>query len=437
MGAPSLVLDARREYGGWLIVGVVFLSAGVTIGSSVYSFGLFIEPLRDSFGWQRTAITASLSIMAVSSIAAPLIGWLMDRYGARPVMTISLAVFGLSFLLRPLMTQLWHLYALSLLQFVCFSGTSPLPAGRLVGIWFWNARGRIMGITLMGNNFGGLVLPLIVGFVLALASWEAAYVVIGAMAMVLALVTLLVVHEHNPHTRAGHDRPRRTTSDRPETADAALMGWTVREALRTWSFYAITLSIMLASFTHTVVLPQVGDHLSNEGMPTTIVPFAISLLATFGMLGKLGFGLLAERITARRAMMASLSGQFVFILLMVAYPTPPLVWASLPLYGLFMAAYGTLVTLIIQENFGLSSFGSILGLISLGSVLPSVAGPLMAGASFDITGSYDTAFLITAVTLAMGVVMLMYVRQPRRKAQISSGGHRIDSSRSGVRRQSE
>ena len=145
MRATDLVLRARREYDGWLIVGVVFLAAALTIGSSNYAFGLFIEPLEEQFLWSRTAISASLSFMAVGSLSAPILGRIMDRFGARPLMTGSLLVIGLSFLLRPLMTELWHWYILSFVQFVCFSGTSALPAGRLVAIWFRRTRGRVWG----------------------------------------------------------------------------------------------------------------------------------------------------------------------------------------------------------------------------------------------------------------------------------------------------
>ena len=90
MRASELVLRARRSYYGWLIVGVVFLASGMLIGTGSYAFGLFVEPLEDYFDWQRTAIQASLSFMAVGSLTGPLIGRVMDRHGARLVMSARL-----------------------------------------------------------------------------------------------------------------------------------------------------------------------------------------------------------------------------------------------------------------------------------------------------------------------------------------------------------
>ena len=408
MRATDLVMQDRRQYDGWLIVGVIFLATGLAIGTSNYAFGLFVEPLERSFGWQRTAISASLSFAAVGSITAPLIGRAMDRYGARPILAASLVLMGLSFLLRPLMTELWHWYFLSLLQFAPFAGITMLPAGRLVGIWFQEARGRAMGFAMMGNNFGGLTMPLIVGLLLTTASWQAAFVVVAAMAFLIAMLALLLVSEHPKHANTRTGVPLT-----PTTSETALTGWTVPQALRTRAFYAITLAMMLASFTYSTVLPHVSAHLANEGMTTTVVVRALVALAAFGMLGKLTFGYLADRFTARHAMMLSLGGQTVFILLMVVYPSSPQVWISVPLFGLCMGGYGTLTVLIIQDSFGLRHFGSISGLVNMSTVVPFALGPLLAGASYDLRESYGPAFVIVAAMFAIAIAMVTQVRRPR------------------------
>lgn len=136
MRAADIVVRARRIYRGWPIVAISFLAAALTVGTSGYAFGLFIEPLEAEFEWSRTAIGASLSFLAIGSLISPLVGRLMDQYGARPVMVVSIAIFSLSFVLRPMMTELWHWYALSVVQALGFSGAAFLPAGRLVAIWF-------------------------------------------------------------------------------------------------------------------------------------------------------------------------------------------------------------------------------------------------------------------------------------------------------------
>jgi MFS family permease len=391
-------------YYGWLVVAVVFLSSALAIGPG-YAFGLFIEPLEDSFGWHRTAISLSLSFGAVGSLTSPILGRIMDRYGTRPLMAGSLAVMGIGFLLRPLMTELWHWYALSFLQYVAFSGAAGLPVGRLVGVWFRRSRGRVMGVATTGNNFGGLAVPLMTGFLLASCNWQAAYLLLGTLAFLIAFLSVALIREQPPEAA-------RASPDASSTPSPALTGWTVRDAVHSRNFYALAIALTLGSFTYSGVVPQVADHLIVEGMSRTTVPFAISLLAAFGMAGKLSFGYLSERYTARRMMMVSLSGQVVFIALMVAFPTPPLAWMAVPLFGLFMGSYGALINLVIQDSFGLRNFGTISGLIMITSVVSFFAGPILAGRSYDLTGHYGVGFIAVAVMFAVAVVALTRVDAP-------------------------
>ena len=102
---------------GWAIVGVMFCASACVVGASQYAFGLFLQPLQDEFGWSRTEISASLSFSALGALASPFIGRLMDRIGARFIMFGALVCISISFLLRPLMSELWHWYALSFLHF--------------------------------------------------------------------------------------------------------------------------------------------------------------------------------------------------------------------------------------------------------------------------------------------------------------------------------
>ena len=388
----------QLAYYGWLVVGTVFLASAISIGPG-YAFGLFIEPLENSFSWPRTAISASLSFAAVGSLASPILGKLMDRYGARLLITLSLFIMGISFLLRPLMSELWHWYVLSFLQYIAFAGSTGLPAGRLVPIWFPKTRGRVMGITTMGNNFGGVTVPLITGFLLASGNWEAAFLVLAGLTFSIGLMSLVFIR----------DFPSEDGSGESSTSPIKLTGLSAKEAVRSRSFYFLGFSMMLGSFTYSAVLPQVGDHLIAKGMSQTTVPFAISLLATFGMAGKLIFGYMSEIYTARRMMIVSLAGQVVFIFMMVIFPTPPIAWFAVPLFGLFMGSYGALGNLVAQETFGLKHFGSVAGLLSMAGVISFFIGPFVAGQSYDLTDSYGPGFIAVAIMFTIAAIALTMV----------------------------
>ena len=394
---------------GALVIAVVFSSTAIAVGVSQYAFGLFIVPIEETFGWSRTQISASLSFAAVGGLTAPFLGRAMDRFGARPILVISLAVFGLSFCLRPLMTELWHWYALSFLQFATFSGLTVLPAGRLVAAWFPHIRGRMTGVAGTGNNVGGLVMPAVIAALLAVMTWGEASVVIGFAAFAVAGAAMLVIRESPPATRARAFRSG-APGERAAAFATSLPGRSLRETVRTRTFWAVLAAITLGSFTYSSVLPHVLAHLVNRGMTNASALTALATLATAGICGKLLFGWSSERFGARRVLMANLAGQATFAALLAgAVPVGALALAA-PLYGLFMGGFGVLYILVVQESFGLHRYGSVMGLMNLGTVVSFGVGPLVAGASYDLSGGYGTAFLVTCGLFVAGAVALAFAR---------------------------
>ena len=395
-----------RIYRGWWVVSAPFLAAALGTGAGQYGFGIFIGPLEETFGWSRSQISASLSYTAVGSLLAPFLGRSIDRYGARPVMAISLAMVAVSFLIRPMMTELWHWYALSLLQYAGYTGASMLPAGKLVGLWFRRTRGRVMGLTAMGNNFGGLVMPPLMGWMLLLLSWEATYLALGVTSILLVVFTWITVRD-NPT-----GRETETGSTEGDTRAASqVTGRTVREALRDRSFYAIALAVTLGTFTYSAIIPQIIPHLLDGGATLAIASLVLSMYAIAGMVGKFLMGLVAERITSRYALMTNFVGQSVFLVAMIWADNPIVMWTAVPVLGIFNGAFGALFQLVVQDAFGLRYFGSIMGLINFATLISFFFGPILAGVSYDITGSYTVAFTTVAVMFVTAALALTQARQ--------------------------
>jgi len=403
--------ESRRTAHGIAIICVVFASTALAIGTAQYAFGLFIEPLEETFGWTRTQIGLSASFAAVSGITAPLIGRAMDRFGARPILVTSLLITASGFLLREWMTELWHWYALSFLQFVCFAGMTILPTGRLVAAWFPTARGRMIGIAAMGNNFGGLVMPFAITTVMLAGTWRDAFTSIGVACIVVAILAAVIVRESPAASGAA-------TSTKT-SADATLTGASPREALASRTFYLVMLVITLGFFTYSTVLTHALAHLLNHGISRTTAAFALSTLAMGGLAGKLVFGTLVDRAGARFATVINLCGQATFACaLAFLEDQTALVWV-MPCFGLFMGGFGVVSTVLVQDAFGLKFFGSIMGLMNLSTIVSYGAGPLLAGLSFDYTGSYSTSFVIVACFFAIGAATLALTRVPTWSATTS------------------
>ena len=163
---------------------------------------------------------------------------------------------------------------------------------------------------------------------------------------------------------------------------------------------------MCVSFTYSALLPQVSSHLINKGISEVSAAIALSLFATCGMAGKLIFGILADRYGSKISLIIDLVGQAVFAFLLIYAGAGVSIWFVVPFMGFFLGAFGALYQLIIMDSFGLDHFGSILGVISITNAISFFAGPIIAGQSFDITGSYGPAFAITAVIFVIGALAL-------------------------------
>tara|TARA_B100001964_G_C14185128_1_gene578248 strand:+ start:280 stop:1518 length:1239 start_codon:yes stop_codon:yes gene_type:complete len=393
----------------WFIMLAPFLVATVSMGSYQYTHGLFVDPLGQTFGWSRTEVSASLSFAAVGIITGPFLGRLLDKYGAKPVMLCSVALMGSSFVLRPFMTELWHLYSISFLQFMAINGTVMLPAGRLAGVWFKKNRGRVLGLTMMGNNFGGLVLPPVIGAILVSFSWQIAYYGIAIMFALVWLYTLRFVSEDKASDSKSNMNTRISTE-----FTQILPGMTLQEAIKTKTFYLIAIITPIGSLAFSMILPHIINNYTNAGVSLLTAASGLVVLSTFGMIGKVFWGAVGEKITGRKALMCSFSVTIVGVILMYNPVEGPLLWIAAAVFGFGMGAFGPLYTMIIQDLFGLRSYGAISGLLGLTGVISFGAGPIMGGLSYDLAGTYKPIILAASIGIAIGVLLLTQVPEGRR-----------------------
>lgn len=394
-------LRGLKIYRGWWGASAVFLASAVCTGSGVYGFGVFIEPLEETFGWNRAQISASLSFAAVGNLLGPFLGGIVDRHGTRPVMAASLVLIAAGFVLRPLMTELWQWYALSFMQYAGFAGAASPITGKLVGVWFHRRRGRVIGITGMGNNFGGLTMPPLLGALLPLLSWEGAYVVLAGVTSGIAVFALLAIRDFPTREELGDE-----LTDVPAGGMHQPTGVSIGEALASPRFYALALSVVLGTFVYSSIMPHVITHQTDNGASLRVASVILAAFALSGMVGKFAMGYAAERISSRLALMVDFAGMSGFLLAMTVLTDPRMAWAVVPVFGFFTGAFGSLFQLVVLDTFGVRHFGTIMGVITLAMVVSFGGGPLLVGLTYDATGSYTLAFSIVAAMFAAGALLV-------------------------------
>jgi MFS family permease len=392
---------------GWAIVWASFFTTAFVSGGSQYGFGIFVAPLEEEFGWTRTQINISLSIGLVSGLLSPLVGWGIDKYGSRLIMTASLLTVGASFLLRSGMTELWQWYALSVMLAIGFPGTF-LPIGKLVGTWFPATRGRMLGTAITGNNVFGLVGVPLLNMVIQAQGWRLAYSIIGTGVLLVAVAVWLIIRS-NPLPGEVASMPARRGGRVIRDAEFSL-----QEAVGTRTFWLLLLGVTCAGFSYPSFMTQLIPHMEAEGWASSKATLVLTVLAGTALASKITWGVLSDKLTARYSFVIAIFIMSSGVILVTLAGGSEFVWPAIVFFGAGFGGIGPLMSLVVLETFGVRSFASIQGAISMVlATVPVFVGPILAGRLFDTTGSYETSFWIVSGIFALGGMLVLSVRVQR------------------------
>ena len=390
------MFNLNDERTRWAVFFSIFLSGALIIGLNTYSFGLFVKPLEDEFGWTREQISLGYSVSFISSLIAPIIGKFVDIKGTKIFLVGSLFLIAFGFILRPLMTNLNHWIILNSMVFAGYPGTLLLASGILMQVWFPKSRGRMVALATSGHNAGGLVIPLITLVVIFYSSWKIAYVFFGGMLLLVAILSLLFV-KNSPQKEY-----------RKKEKDIQKEGINFNDAIRTKKFIFLTLGITFAMFTYNGVMPQMAPHLETEGLSLTAATIAMSYIGAMGILSKLFFGRLSEKYSSILMTCISVLLQSIgLIMILVAQGSILGIWCGVIVFGIGFGGLGALISLNVTECFGLKSLSTIWGALSFLGIWSTFLAPWMMGRIYDSTSSYRNAHLIVIGIFFLGIFFLI------------------------------
>jgi MFS family permease len=381
---------------GWRILLVCMIGVGFgATGLPFYTLGLFLKPQAAEFGWSAGAAAgAALCLQAGLIVTAPLIGRLVDRFGARRVALISLCGLGLGFGVLTLVGSVTTLYAAWLLLALLACGTTPVVWTRTVNAWFDRSRGLALGLTLAGTGVAAILGPILIGRVVAEHGWRAGYwtmaaaVVIGALPLVAALL------------REAPPRPSAALAA-AATTPAASTGH-ARAALRTRVFWQSAIGFILAGGAIAALIVHLVPSMVDGGIPPAQAAGLAGLMGASIIVGRIAVGLLVDRFHAPFV-------GFAFLLLPVAGVALQLqghpALAALAI-GLAAGAEVDLLAYLTVRYFGMSAYGEIYGWQLAAFSLGAGLGPLLLGVARDHWGAYAPGQIACAVVIVAGAAMI-------------------------------
>jgi MFS family permease len=384
-----------RIFYGWVIV---FTAAiGLMLGYApifVYSFSVFIKSLAQDFHASRTSISLAFTLAnLMQSVGAPLIGRLVDRFGAHKVIIPSTVLFGLVLIsFKYSSTSLWHLYAFFILIGLIGVGTAPVPYGIVVSRWFDKRRGLALGLMMMGLSCGAILLPLIAQRLIVLFGWRTAYAIVGFAALAISVPVVGTFLKDSPE-KMGLQPDGEPDLNAGSQQQKNEQGVTWSAARRQPTFWLLASAFfLLGASVHACVIhlvPMLTDH----GISLQRAAFASSLLGVALLIGRVFTGYFLDRFFGPYVAMLLFSGVAVGISLLWSGAGGSFPLLAAFLVGLGMGAEADIIAYLTSRYFGLRSFGVIYGFLFATFTLAGALGPVLMGVGFDHLGSYRAPLL--------------------------------------------
>src|SRR6266478_957416 len=393
---------------------VVFLSTAVNAlaWGARSTFALFYVAMLEEFAWGRgpTALGYSLSWLGFV-VFAPVAGWLSDRWGTRTVVAGGGVVLGLALALTGQVTSLAQYY-------LCFGVLGAagiagmlIPSTTIVTRWFVRSRGTAMGVLSVGGPGSAVAFYPLNAWLIATLGWRIALVTFGSI-VTAATVSLTLLYREPPTkeklpTGGAYFRALRETRVAGEA-------WSLRRALRSvrlWSAFAMT---GLGVIGFQIMATHQVAHAVDRGFPQPTVVWLFAFAAGCMMAGNLLGGWLSDQFGRGSVFVL---GTVVAILGIgcLALLRSPDDWPLLLLYAASGFGFGMRIaqlSAIPADTFSGPHLGAILGAVQAGGGLGGAIGPFLGGWLFDLTGSYELAFVAAGVAVAGGAVAAWFAARP-------------------------
>ncbi len=404
-------------YGWWIVLVASILS---TYGSGVfyYGFSTFVKPIVKDLAWSMTVVSGAFSIYRLEAgIAAPIVGYLLDRIGPQKLAFAGGLVMGGGFIyLSQVNTVLPFYAAIIMISFGWSSFSGGAFGNPLVGRWFVKKRGRALGIYNAAAALAGLLVPG-VSYLIVHYGWRSTLLIIGPLTwlIVLPLSFFLKQSPEQLGLLPDGERSAPVANDAHRTRAATEVveaDFSLRNSMNTSAFWILTACFSLSQMTQSTVFVHLIPYLIDLGVNPTSAASVVTFLAVASMGGRYGFGWLGDRF----------SKKWLLIILFIIQPIAifslmrvHVFMDIIPFVLLYSTAYGGTVVVkatITGDYYGRKNYGKIFGAIQGFSTLGGIAGPLIAGLVYDIYGSYHLTFVSFAIMMVFTALLTSFLKRP-------------------------
>jgi MFS family permease len=399
------------SYYRWVVVAAGGLLGCLAIGS-MFSLPVFLLPISRDTGWSVTGISSAMTIGFVA-VAFGSIGWgaLSDRWGSRMVVLIGSVILSASLALASRATSL---LAFQLIFGLAVGGAAAAifaPMMACVTGWFDTNRSLAVSLVSAGMGMAPIVISPLAARLVSIYDWRTSMLMIAGLAAVVMIPVSLLVR-----------RPPAL-----ETANVAVSpgvepqsSMSVGQALRSPQFIILALTNFFCCATHAGPIFHTVSYAVSCGIPLIAAVSIYSVEGLAGMGGRIVFGVLADRFSAKRVLVLGLLAQAFGALAYFFVRELSAFYVAAAAFGFIYAGVMPLYAVLARENFPLRMMGTVIGGTAMASSLGMAIGPLAGGLIYDSFGSYGWLYLgAWGVGLGAFLIALTFRPFPRHQPELA------------------
>ena len=394
------------KFKGWQMVYTGMMMEFSVVGFIFYCFPLMFSALERDLGATQSQLSGALSLWFISSaVASIFLGRLLDKFSIKKIMMIggvifSLGLFSISFIQSSL--SLLLIYATLLA--IGGPALGNLSVTKLVANWFESNAGMALGIAAIGISFSGVVLPILVDPLIEMIGWRNVYMVFGLIVifLLIPIVRYLVIDTPEEIGQYKDNLP-----DQP-VLDSSQDLMEIKDFFKHGIFWIISLAFAFQFLAMGGVLLHLPLHSENQGFletwtvlgfPIKQTVFAYSFAAFGGVVGKVFFGYLVDRLNPNIPVMIMMAMQSIGIFGLTLVDNYLVFTIFCFIFGLGFGGAMVLLSACFLKAFGSQNLGSVRGVSALLIVPVQPIGMVLVGTAFDLNLYLESFLLMGAITL--------------------------------------
>ncbi len=418
-GAPATQVAHSPGYRwGQLVIGIVCMAM---IANLQYGWTLFVNPIADQHHWTKAAIQVAFTIFVLTETwLVPIEGYLVDRFGPRPVTLVGGLLVGISWVMNSYADSLTMLYVSA-----AIGGTG---AGAVYGTcvgnalkWFPDRRGLAAGLTAMGFGAGSALTVIPIAAMIKADGYQATFFRFGLLQGAVVMVLALLLSQPRP----GYSRPSATQ----QRQWASRRDYTPAQMLTTpvfWVMYVMFVMMAAGGLMATAQLAPIAKDFKVADIPVSLIgitlpalTFALSLDRVFNGVTRPFFGWVSDRLGRENTMFIAFAAEGIGIILLSQFGQNPV--AFVVLTGLVFFAWGEIYSLFPAtccDTYGSSFAAANAGLLYTAKGTASLLVPLTS--VLAASGGWSMVFIVASVLNIAAALIALVVLKPMRRKMIAS-----------------